>query len=435
MQSLHSALVSLWDNAQIKTAVVTCVATVSAISLYNQVAKYREIARIKQEMTVDWSDPSLNHALNDDKFSSVEYEELVQEQLSRNTLFLGQDAHMLVRAGVERIRLIDFDQVSLSSLNRHAVATRADVGTPKVLAMKKHLLETVPHARIDAVNQLFNLEHAHELLKGDPDFVLDCIDNLETKAQLIGYCSKHKLKIIASMGAGAKADPSRIQIADINETIEDQLAKQTRKTLRAHGFEGKVPCVYSTEKPGKVGLTSLSEDKVEDADQYAPLPSFRSRILPVLGTIPALFGNAMASYVLTELACFPTDPLPFKTNKKQGERFWRDLYSKEVQMHGGKKNEHVDMFVTAKECGFIFEDTWRSRSALGGSVNDRLFLVRWDPTKRAELGNLICLTKSQAEKHEQLQASEIATAYPKEFLAYVQSRFEREAKVIDMLVN
>lgn len=75
-------------------------------------------------------------------------------------------AHMLVRGGVERVRLIDFDQVTLSSLNRHAVATRSDVGTPKVIAMKNFLLKVVPHARIEARVQLFDQEHAAELLGG-----------------------------------------------------------------------------------------------------------------------------------------------------------------------------------------------------------------------------------------------------------------------------
>lgn len=132
---------------------------------------------------------------------------------------------MLVRAGVERVRLIDFDQVTLSSLNRHAVATRADVGISKVQAMKNHLLEIVPHAEIDARPQMFSIDFADDLLKGSPDFVLDCIDNLETKIQLIAYCCKHNLKVVASMGAGAKCDPSRVQLADISETYEDPLAK------------------------------------------------------------------------------------------------------------------------------------------------------------------------------------------------------------------
>lgn len=71
-----------------------------------------------------------------------------------------------------RSRLIDFDQVTLSSLNRHAVATRSDVGIPKVIAMRKHLLEILPNAKIEACVELFNSKAAERLLSGNPDFVL-----------------------------------------------------------------------------------------------------------------------------------------------------------------------------------------------------------------------------------------------------------------------
>lgn len=81
-----------------------------------------------------------------------------------------------------------------------------------------------------------------------------------------------------------------------------------------------------------MGLASLDESKVEEADQYAPLPTFRSRILPVLGTLPALFGNAMATHVLTELAKFPTEPIPVKLTKKQNQRLWKDLQTKELAL-------------------------------------------------------------------------------------------------------
>jgi tRNA A37 threonylcarbamoyladenosine dehydratase len=89
---------------------------------------------------------------------------------------------MLMRSGVSKIRLIDFDQVTLSSLNRHAVATRGDVGTPKVICMKNHLLKTVPHCEVDAVVKMFDLENADTLLSGHPDFVLGII--LVTKNRL-----------------------------------------------------------------------------------------------------------------------------------------------------------------------------------------------------------------------------------------------------------
>lgn len=75
------------------------------------------------------------------------------------------------------------------------------------------------------------------LIVGNPDFVLDCIDNLDTKAELIAYCCKNKIRVIASMGAGAKADPSRVQIADISETFEDPLAKYEICPLTTGGRE------------------------------------------------------------------------------------------------------------------------------------------------------------------------------------------------------
>ena len=219
-----------------KVAIFTFLSTVAAFSIYQSISKSFEVQRFKKEASVvDWDSfektkttattkqtISPSNAKANTKYQSAEYQELVQEQLSRNALFLGQDglkrvrsafvvvvglggvgshaAHMLVRAGVERIRLVDFDQVTLSSLNRHAVGNRSDVGIPKVTAMKKHLLEIVPHAEIEDVVQLFSIDDADKLLEGNPDFVLDCIDNLETKIQLIAHCRKHDLRIIASMG-------------------------------------------------------------------------------------------------------------------------------------------------------------------------------------------------------------------------------------------
>jgi len=126
---------------------------------------------------------------------------------------------MLVRSGVGKIRLIDFDQVSLSSLNRHATAVQADVGTPKVTAMKKAFRSIAPWVEVDARVELFQEDAAEELLSGNPDYVIDAIDNINTKLALLKFCYDHKIPVISSMGAGAKADPSRVQISDISETF------------------------------------------------------------------------------------------------------------------------------------------------------------------------------------------------------------------------
>lgn len=168
-------------------------------------------------------------------------DKLISEQLSKNTKFLGENgtskirdsfvivvgaggvgswtALMLMRSGVQRIRIIDFDQVTLSSLNRHAVATLEDVGTPKVRCIKNHFREIAPFVEVEDCIDLLNADNVDELLSGNPDYVVDAIDNINTKIDLIKYCYEKKLPVISSMGAGAKADPSRIQIADISETF------------------------------------------------------------------------------------------------------------------------------------------------------------------------------------------------------------------------
>lgn len=194
-------------------------------------------------------------------------ESLIREQLSRNYSFLGEEAMskvrgafvivvgaggvgswcalMLLRSGVGKLRLIDFDQVSLSSLNRHACANLADVGRPKVVVCREHFANIAPWADVDAQVEIFRGSEADRLLGpsvGDepmaPTYVVDAIDNLDTKVDLLEYCYRHKIKCFSSMGAGAKADPGQVQVADLNVTAEDPLARRVRRRLRAKGVWG-----------------------------------------------------------------------------------------------------------------------------------------------------------------------------------------------------
>jgi tRNA A37 threonylcarbamoyladenosine dehydratase len=306
--------------------------------------------------------------------------DLVKEQLSRNIAFLGDKqenvdksfviviglggvgshaVQMLCRSGVRKIRIIDFDQVTLSSLNRHAVAKRYDVGISKVECMKKHLLEILPEADIDAVAEMFSKESAERMLDGNPDFVLDCIDNIHTKIDLLEYCFRNKIRVVSSMGSGAKSDPTRIHVADISETFgncifsctEDPLARATRKGLRFRGINSGVKVIYSSEKPGDVKLLPLQEDQVKDANELAALPKFRARILPVLGPIPALFGMTMAAYVLTELAQFNTTPLAFKQRNGIYQRLHAQLCQNELQ-----KYSISNVPLTVHDISYIFEE-------------------------------------------------------------------------------
>lgn len=172
----------------------------------------------------------------------------------------------------------------MSSLNRHAVACQSDVGISKVECLKRHLLKTFPHANIEVVQEMFNRELADELLDGNPDYVIDCIDNIDTKVDLIFACKSRGLNIISAMGAGGRADPTRIQIGDISDTSEDPLSRSVRKRLKKMGVEQDVKVVYSSEKP-RHKLLPLENHQQEDPDDYRPISNLRLRIMPVLGVI------------------------------------------------------------------------------------------------------------------------------------------------------
>ena len=160
-------------------------------------------------------------------------------------------AHMLARSGVGYLRLVDFDQVTLSSLNRHACATLQDVGSPKATVLVKHLREICPDdrkLRLDPVVRMFTGDEGRDGGMLDPpiiigngdnggkkkewDMVIDAIDDVPTKAALIAHCAKRGIRVLSCMGAGGKADPKRIHISDLRTASRDPLATAVRQKLR-----------------------------------------------------------------------------------------------------------------------------------------------------------------------------------------------------------
>ncbi len=232
----------------------------------------------------------------------------------------------LARSGVSRLRLIDFDQVSLSSLNRHAVATLADVGTPKVHCLRKRLEQVTPWVHFDCLNEMFSSDVADRLLGNwvaddrPPDYIIDAIDNIDTKVALLAYCHSKSLRVVSSMGAGCKSDPSRVFVGDISMSLEDPLARTVRRRLRLLGIEKGIPVVYSTEKPGqgKARLLPLPDEEFEKGrvGELSVLPDFRVRILPVLGTMPPIFGYAVANHVILDLTGYPHEYITAKGRDK-----------------------------------------------------------------------------------------------------------------------
>ena len=212
---------------------------------------------------------------------------------------------------MSRIRLIDFDQVTLSSLNRHSVATLADVGMPKVQCMYRRMIAVTPWVKFDIRQEKFDMDVADEMLSpwGEdgrkPDFVIDAIDNIETKVALLKYCHDKGLPVISSAGSGCKSDPTRMMEGDISATTDDPLSRSTRRRLKLQGVTSGVPVVYSVERTGegKAELLPLPEEEYKKGSvgDLGALPNFRVRILPVLGTMPAVFGYTVANHVILSI--------------------------------------------------------------------------------------------------------------------------------------
>ncbi|KAK6154116.1 hypothetical protein DH2020_013755 [Rehmannia glutinosa] len=322
-------------------------------------------------------------------------DEIVSEQLTRNIQFFGLEnqkkvvssyvvviglggigshaASMLLRSGVGKLLLVDFDQVSVSSLNRHAVATRDDVGTPKALCLKKHFSTIFPECHVDAKVLLYDSSSEDEILSGQPDFVLDCIDNIDTKVALLAACVRRGLKVLSATGAGARADPTRIRVADLRESTNDPLSRSVRHRLRKdYGIDGGIPVVFSLEKPkAKLlpfkGPSGEEENPSDYQVDYQIVPGFRVRIIPVLGTIPAIFGQIMASYVVTQLAGLQVHMEPVVNfDMDHYHVLHQRLIEHEELQYGTATQVQVDV----EEVMYVAKELWHCRSARDQSPKD-----------------------------------------------------------------
>lgn len=377
------------------------------------------------------------------------FPELIIEQLTRTSSFLtpsrlahlrssfitvvgigGVGSHCvsaLARSGVSQIRVIDFDQVTLSSLNRHAVATLADVGTSKVKCMRKRLEAVVPWVKWECFNEVWREEQADRLLgaweggKGRKvDYVVDAIDNIDSKVALLKYCHQNGIKVVSSMGAGCKSDPTRVFVGDISASVEDPLSRVTRRRLRAEGINEGISVVYSTEKPGpgKAELLPLPEEEFlkGPVDELSVLPDFRARILPVLGTMPAVFGYAVANFVVLEITGYPHEMGQVKARDKMYESILMNIQGAEERLlrTQGQDALGLKIPVTKDDVGYLVEEVYRGKSVVSG-LPTRLTLVRWNVPEGGftvneelegqrmsglQLSDLVCVTKEEAVKHE-----------------------------------
>lgn len=192
----------------------------------------------------------------------------------------GHTVEALARSGVGTLDLIDNDIVSLTNLNRQIIALHSTVGRDKVEVAKERVLDINPEANVNIYKTFYLPETAEQFDFTKYDYVVDAIDTVTGKLQLVEAANRAGVPIISSMGAGNKLDPTAFEVADINKTSVCPLAKVMRRELKKRGIN-KLKVVYSKEK----AITPLSETG-EDI-QKRQIPGSNAFVPSVVGLIIA----------------------------------------------------------------------------------------------------------------------------------------------------
>ena len=187
---------------------------------------------------------------------------------------------MLARAGVGRITLVDFDRVDETNINRQVVANVSTVGMLKTEVMKNMILSINKDCKVDIFSERFCAQFADKLFSNKFDYVVDAIDSVSDKIELIVYCKHHNINIISAMGAGNRIDIPHFKVMDIYKTSNDGLARVMRKKLREQGIE-KLDVVTS-ESP------AIKNDE-------------NKNIIGSISYYPAMCGCVLSAYVINKI--------------------------------------------------------------------------------------------------------------------------------------
>ena len=198
-------------------------------------------------------------------------------------------AEMLVRAGIGRVTIADSDSVSESNINRQLIALHSTVGRIKPDVLAERLIDINPELQLRVVPEYIKDEKTDEILDSDTfDYIVDAIDTLSPKLALIKGALDRKIPIVSSMGAGAKLDPTKMEICDISKTHHCPLAHMLRKRLHKMGIRRGFKAVFSAEPPIE-GAMILCQEQNKKSN------------VGTISYLPALFGIGCASAVIRDL--------------------------------------------------------------------------------------------------------------------------------------
>lgn len=198
----------------------------------------------------------------------------------------GYVAEALARSGVGTFDLIDNDTVALSNLNRQIIATHSSIGKYKVDVMKERILDINPKARVNVHKCFFLPENSKDFDFSKYTYIVDAIDTVTAKLELIVRAKEAKVPIISSMGTGNKLDPTRLEVADIYKTEVCPLARVMRNELKKRGIK-KLKVVYSKEQPIKRKKQENDQITSENAGRIKDVPGSTAFVPSVAGLIIA----------------------------------------------------------------------------------------------------------------------------------------------------
>lgn len=160
-------------------------------------------------------------------------------------------AEALSRTGINNITLIDMDTIDITNINRQLIADTSTIGRLKTDVMKERILKINPSANVITFPNFLDKNNISSIITTNFDYVIDCIDTVNSKIALIEYCYKMNIKIISALGTGNKIDPTKFEITDISKTSVCPLARAIRKKLKSKNVE-HLTVVYSKEEPIKI---------------------------------------------------------------------------------------------------------------------------------------------------------------------------------------
>jgi tRNA A37 threonylcarbamoyladenosine dehydratase len=198
-------------------------------------------------------------------------------------------AEFIARSGVGRMTIIDGDVVDPTNRNRQLPALATNHGVSKARIMAERLNSINPELQLTVVESFIQPDRVEALMETRPDYVIDAIDSLTPKITFLTQACEHQLRVVSSMGAGAKLDPTRLQVVDIAKTYNCPFAQQVRKMLKEKGIRTGIKAVFSPEKPIKESLM-LTDGK-----------NFKRSAYGTISYLPAVFGAVASSVVIRDL--------------------------------------------------------------------------------------------------------------------------------------